>query len=465
VNPVRARILEGKLRGQIVGGYKILELIASGKTAAVFRASNGSVTVAIKLFDPDIVEEDGIEPQLERIELQLTLRDYPHENVVRLFDGGYDADANFVYLAMEDVGSLTLAKALPTLQLENINSIVLQLVAAARHLEDHKLAHRDIKPDNIGYDPATNKLRLLDLGVIRPFGEPGDTDDDGILKFIGTLQYSSPEFLLREMDDTVEAWRGVTIYQIGAVMHDLIVRKPIFSTQQYPYARLANAVQHTMPEIISDDVEPAVISLALSCLIKDPSVRLSLVPWERFTQVLSPSSRSFDSRDRVLARAASQAARSAATGALPEVDPVRAEIQLRDGVWQSIRSQARTFRERAPGFPPMKTWLQQDRSLIRIEIPSSQSFAIAVPITICVRLAVVSLGSSVIRLTSIACQRDGSEIDVPAELPDPVFHGPYDGRVIGQIFDEMIFAYVDSAQAGRVVVDALTPRLQFGSVA
>jgi hypothetical protein len=68
---------------------------------------------------------------------------------------------------------------------------------------------------------------VMDFGVIRPVGEPGITDGDQ-RPFIGTLQYSSPEFLFRTEADTPEGWRALTFYQLGAVLHDLIMRQRIF---------------------------------------------------------------------------------------------------------------------------------------------------------------------------------------------------------------------------------------------
>jgi len=73
------------------------------------------------------------------------------------------------------------------------------------------------------------RLVLLDFGVLRPIGKPGLTDGTGHRSFIGTLQYSSPEFLLRKEEDSLLGWRAVTIYQIGGVLHDLVIRRPLFA--------------------------------------------------------------------------------------------------------------------------------------------------------------------------------------------------------------------------------------------
>ena len=131
---------------------------------------------------------------------------------------------------------------------------------------------------------------LLDLGVIRAIANPGDTDDHDAKQFVGTLQYSPPEFLLRTEEDSINGWRAVTFYQLGAVLHDLIERKTIFSYAFDPYARLVNAVQQDRPDFTATDVPLDLISLAERCLVKDPTARLDLVSWNDFESIPSQSS-------------------------------------------------------------------------------------------------------------------------------------------------------------------------------
>ena len=79
--------------------------------------------------------------------------------------------------------------------------------------EADKLAHRDIKPANIVVLDNFSRLVLLDFGVLKPVGEVGLTDVDEQRLFVGTLQYSSPEFLLRDEEDNEQGWRALSIYQ------------------------------------------------------------------------------------------------------------------------------------------------------------------------------------------------------------------------------------------------------------
>jgi serine/threonine-protein kinase len=64
-----------------------------------------------------------------------------------------------------------------------------------------------------------------------------DTDLNGKRLFVATAQYSSPEYLVRKnWGDVDEVLKALSIYQVGATLHDLIMKRPIFSE----YAALEN---------------------------------------------------------------------------------------------------------------------------------------------------------------------------------------------------------------------------------
>ncbi|MDV2453689.1 protein kinase domain-containing protein [Xanthomonas hortorum] len=182
---------------------------------------------------------------------------------------------------MEALPWKNLKERLSEISVTHARSLLEQLAAAAKFLEDRGLAHRDIKPENIAVSEDLTALKLLDLGVIRPFGVGGLTDLDARV-FIGTLRYSSPEFLDREELDTEEGWRALTFYQIGAVLHDMLMHKEIFEKYSEPFALLVNAVKSVNPEVYGSDVE--LVRICRNCLVKDPIARLEIVNWEQFTR-------------------------------------------------------------------------------------------------------------------------------------------------------------------------------------
>lgn len=277
--------MAAELTGKIINGWVIGKLIDNGKSALVLHAIKDGNKAAIKIFDRELVETFGKDVQLERIDREKQLIGKHHDNLIKIIDGGYCPKTDFCYVVMEYLPGDTLSKVLKSIPVENIADIISQLASAAKFLDDLELAHRDIKPDNIRLlnDKGLYKAVLLDLGVIRPTSVSKITDGEGYKSFIGTLQYSSPEFLLREEQDTPDGWRAVTFYQLGAVLHDLIMRTELFHDQLNPFAKLVNAVQHKTPNIHNNNVDAKLVILARNCLIKNPVSRLKSVSYDDFS--------------------------------------------------------------------------------------------------------------------------------------------------------------------------------------
>ncbi len=282
MDDVKAKQIESDLQGKIFSGYEVIQLLNYGKSAAVFLVNKKSKPYALKIFDRELIEEYGSAIQESRIKRELELSDHHHPNLVKLYDGGVNTDFDYHYIIMEFIQGRNLKQSLSEISTEQIGDYIEQIAKAAFFLEEKGLTHRDIKPENIMIKPDKKSVVLMDFGVIRPLTGSGLTDGDKIKPFVGTLQYSSPEFLLREEEDSPEGWRAVTFYQIGAVLHDMIMLRPIFSEYETPYAKLVNAVQSVNPAIKNDNVSNRLIKLAKCCLLKNPKSRIEMLSWEDF---------------------------------------------------------------------------------------------------------------------------------------------------------------------------------------
>lgn len=280
----RADYMAKRLNGSWVEEWQLTDYLNNGKSAIVFRGRNNhGKNAAVKLFDPEIVDRYGDHQQLGRINREKQLIGQHHPNLIEIYGGGkcHLDNQDFYYITMEYLDLDNLKNQLDLIPFENIWSLIAKVAAAADFLERNDLCHRDIKPENIVCDATGSKVKLLDLGVLRPISGSDLTDDQG-RPFIATLRYSSPEYLLREEEDSLEGWRALTFYQLGGVLHDLIMRIPLFQDFEEPFVRLSNAIQHVTPTVISNKVPSSLLALARNCLIKDPNVRLQAVSWSDF---------------------------------------------------------------------------------------------------------------------------------------------------------------------------------------
>jgi len=102
-------------------------------------------------------------------------------------------------------------------------NILSQLVECSKLLHEAGICHRDIKDENILFDPATWKIKLIDFGSVT-FATGSKYHSPQ-----GTTDYFPPEFFLED----AYAPEPLTIWSIGAVFYIMLTgqwnfKKPYF---------------------------------------------------------------------------------------------------------------------------------------------------------------------------------------------------------------------------------------------
>jgi serine/threonine protein kinase len=443
MDPVRAERISKELVGSSVGGWRVNKYLGNGKSAVVFEGEKDAQHVALKVFDPELVDRFGKETQLERINRELLLVGEKHPNLVEIFDGGECVDSGYLYVAMELIKSPNLADSITFVPREKIFSVLQQVASAAKFLEGKQLAHRDIKPENIVVNSDFSRAVLLDLGVLRPFGDAGLTDEDAKV-FIGTLRYSSPEFLLREENDTEDGWRAVTFYQLGALLHDLIMHRPLFEEFSEPYALLVEAVRSEKPNIHADDASPDLILLARNCLVKNPLARLNLVSWEDFEVKAEDRSTSDTIRERVkrrslLARTSPERESSEPWGL--------SEKQIAKLVTERLDSIIRNECAGNDAFPKMQ--IRQSRRepvFVCVKFAVSRAHDLFSELSIRFDSELIDEATMAFKVVVSSCLlRNDSDHDSAPEAAI-IFRGPLDSRALATAVQDALWSAIDTAQ-------------------
>lgn len=359
MDSTQANHLRDSLQGQIVGGWTIDGFFGNGKSAVVLPATKGTVEAAIKVFHPELVERYGKAVQLERILREKSLVGAEHPNLVRILDGGECPVTGHLFVVMERLPYRNLHEVLKDVPLEVVPKLIAQVASAARFLEDRGLVHRDIKPENIAVTDDFSRAILLDLGVLRPIGL-SDLTDVNQRSFIGTLRYSSPEFLLRQEEDTPEGWRAVTFYQLGAVLHDMLMKRPLFEEHSEPFSELVEAVKSQVPTIYSEDARS--VGLANRCLVKKAATRLELVSWADFSDAApQDSSSAVAARERIKQRQKYFQA-SMPGSAVPAAEAQRVVRQALDDLCNRFESRIAALMNDLQCFPLRATKSEKDTS-------------------------------------------------------------------------------------------------------
>jgi serine/threonine-protein kinase len=183
---------------------------------------NGS-QAAIKILAAELAQDTGFLQRFER-EIQ-TLSQLDHPNIVRFYEAGYE-DNQYFY-AMEYVDGQNLEDALAAqgrLRWQEVLDAAIQVCQALRHVHDHGVIHRDLKPPNL-LRTASGQIKLTDFGIAKVFASSHLTATGGV---VGTAEFLSPE---------QAAGKPVTkrsdLYSLGVVLYTLLTGKPPFEGDSF----------------------------------------------------------------------------------------------------------------------------------------------------------------------------------------------------------------------------------------
>jgi hypothetical protein len=455
MDSVAAKRLIDDLIGKTVGGWRILGHLGTGKSAVVFRASRDDEERALKVFDPDLVQRAGKDRQLKRISRELSLKDKLHPNLVRVFDGGECPDTGYFFVVMELIDAPNLAEVLTDIPRDSIRSIIAQVADAARFLETltPHIAHRDIKPDNIAISRDFSHATLLDLGVILPIDlAEKDPSSDGERRFfVGTLRYSPPEFLIRREEYSVDGWRAISFYQLGAVLYDLIMKARLFEEFADPYARLVMAVQTENPSITAKDVPEELILLANNCLSKNPEIRLRYVTWDDFAVKSTAPSLAMNAKERVRRRLA-QGYEAASEEERGEAERERALLRVVQDVQGKLHALIKAGWAGSDMFCPIECYefpgSKAGHAYVVLRIPPSKKLLIERGLSVCFNVVITDEKSAATEISWIACSCDSPPgfQELESRQSHRVFAGVFQDGVVQVAVMDLLYQLLDIAQ-------------------
>ena len=177
-------------------GLAVGERCGSGAFKHTFRATRGDDTFALKVVVGDL--------PWERIERETAaLQQCRHPHISRLHESGSIRDVqgrSVAYFLEEFLDGGTLSQRLAhgrTVALDEGRAIGLAMSSALLHLDELRIVHRDIKPDNIMFR-RDGAAVLLDLGIARHVVESTLTQQwAGVGP--GTPVFAAPEQLRNEI--------------------------------------------------------------------------------------------------------------------------------------------------------------------------------------------------------------------------------------------------------------------------
>ncbi len=259
-----------KIKGH---GWSVQNELGTGGTAPVFEVVSPQGIRALKIYDVKFSVGEKGEIEHKRIDQQLALKGHNCPFLVQVYEGARFEDR--LYLLMSRADGKELEKRLKDIPRNKIRQILDQVTRAAIFLKSKGLCHRDIKAANIFISDDCERCTLLDISVIRNVSDPigVGTDHDGQLPVVATARYSPPEYLFRLLEPSAELWHALNVYQLGALLHDLIMREPLFEREYAESAenryRFAWVIATSNAPLQAEDVDRDLLLTARLALDKN----------------------------------------------------------------------------------------------------------------------------------------------------------------------------------------------------
>jgi eukaryotic-like serine/threonine-protein kinase len=247
----------------ILNRYRLIERIASGGSAEVWRARDEQLgrDVAVKLLHSHLLPD-----RVSRARLVAEARAAAalnHPAIVAVYDVDPDGEPPALVTEYVAGGSLAtrLAEAgpMPPEDVARIGADIADALYLAHRLG---VVHRDLKPGNILLEPD-GRARLADFGIAHSLAPDAErlTITGAV---VGTLRSMAPEQLL---GGTITP--RTDLYGLGTVLYEALVGWPPYA-ETSPVA-LANAQETGPPPLVGVPLPLATIVTA--CLQPDPARR------------------------------------------------------------------------------------------------------------------------------------------------------------------------------------------------
>ena len=245
--------------------YLIVRRIGSGGMADVYCAEDTHLgrQVALKVLHRRFAQDQEF---VERFRREASAAaGLQHPNVVGVFDRGKH-DGTY-YIAMEHLPGRTLKEIVTAeapLPQELVVDLGTQILQAAGFAHRHGVIHRDFKPHNVIVDDHGG-AKVTDFGIARA-GASEMTETGSIM---GTAQYLSPE---QAQGHAVTA--ASDLYSIGVMLYEMLAGQLPFGGDSAVSIALKHLSEPPTPiSQLRPDVNPAVESVVMAALAKDPAHR------------------------------------------------------------------------------------------------------------------------------------------------------------------------------------------------
>lgn len=252
----------------IAGKYEIMETIATGGMATIYKARQISLDreVVVKKLHPHLAEDANFVRRFKRE--AAILAKLQHKNIVGILD--FFEENNEQYIVLEYIRGYSLDRLIKERKAIPFGIAVYILREVCRglsYIHINNILHRDLKPDNIMISDDGD-IKITDFGLAYRKENMNITNPG---TYVGTPSYFPPEQLMgRPLTPAAD------IFSLAVLFVEMLTGKNPFEGDK-EFDTINNILYHTKVKLKFHGARPPsqIIKLIYAMMEKDPQNRIS----------------------------------------------------------------------------------------------------------------------------------------------------------------------------------------------
>jgi serine/threonine-protein kinase len=271
-----ARETSVSYEGRRFGAYRVVRELGRGGMSRVFLAERADgefeQQVALKLLRPGL--DSDIDLNRFKVERQI-LASLNHPNIARLLDGGVTSEGvPFLLMELVEGEPIDLYCDTRRLGVSQRLRLFIEMAGAVQSAHRSLVVHRDLKPSNI-FVTKDGVVKLLDFGLAKLL-EPGDAGAAAHAT-VSTHRWMTPEYAAPEQILGRPITTSTDVYQLGVVLHRLLVGRTPFAERTTSVHELERAILEAEPPALSGELRGDLEAILRKALAKEPNARYASV--------------------------------------------------------------------------------------------------------------------------------------------------------------------------------------------
>ena len=203
--------------GMLLDGYRVIKEISCSSTSQLYLVEDEKTQQQLVMKTPSVNFDDD-PSYIERFHMEEWAgKRIKHRNVLQTYE--QNRPRKFMYFLMEYIEGITLGQWIeqnPKPDIDNVVTIVDQIIQGLRAIHKMEMLHRDLKPDNI-IITQDETVKIIDFGSIKIAGIEEISTPVERMQLLGTKNYTAPEYLLG-----MAGSRKSDLFSLGIICYEML---------------------------------------------------------------------------------------------------------------------------------------------------------------------------------------------------------------------------------------------------